>query len=81
MEHFVTLKAAELVVLCEKGEGGGELYDVKSVRYEDWRTKKWTPKPSRLAHAPTQACSSLAAHLELIKPIVDLRSNAATSAH
>ena len=33
-----------VIVLGEKGKGGAELYDTKSVKYEDWWTKKWTPK-------------------------------------
>ena len=37
-------RGVRVIVLGEKGEGGAELYDVKSVKYEDWWTKKWTPK-------------------------------------
>ena len=33
-----------VIVLGEKGKGSHELYDTKSIKFEDWWTKKWTPK-------------------------------------
>jgi hypothetical protein len=37
-------RGVHVIVLGEKGRGSYELYDSKSVKFEDWWTKKWTPK-------------------------------------
>ena len=37
-------RRVHVTVLGEKGRGSSELYDSKNVKFEDWWTKKWTPK-------------------------------------
>ena len=37
-------RGVRVIVLGEKGKGGAELYDASKVKYEDWWSKKWTPK-------------------------------------
>jgi enoyl reductase-like protein len=33
-----------VLVLGEKGKNGAEVYDAKTVKYEDWWNKKWVPR-------------------------------------
>jgi hypothetical protein len=37
-------RGVHVIVLGEKGRGSYELYDSKTVKFEDWWTRKWTPK-------------------------------------
>lgn len=37
-------RGVHVVVLGEKGKGGAELYNSHAIKYEDWWSKKWTPK-------------------------------------
>ena len=45
-----------IIVLGEKGKGGVELYDAKSIKYEDWWTKKWTPKLVKTQYVHLSSC-------------------------
>ncbi|KAF8312438.1 fatty acid synthase, partial [Clavulina sp. PMI_390] len=37
-------RGVRVVVLGEKGKGAAELYDSHAVKFEDWWSKKWTPR-------------------------------------